>query len=252
MLPFYVLSFWPQACRIITSQPGIKPAPAALGDEVLTLDSQGSPFHFYWNVVGWQCCDSFTKCTAKWFRICILFFTFTSIAGYNRIFGRVGIVLWVRKYHTRAKSLSQVLQAGLKNAVLTMRVGGRQREPQASWASYVPDTDQPCLCGCWAMPPWAGNSLHYTLGKLRLRQWSHFPELRNVSRFAQVKEFVRISWGWAAINGRTDIQNELSSVLYMELTTVKETELSMSQTLLWVSCSFSYLNMKKLLALICR
>ena len=53
-----------------------------------------------------------------------------------------------------------------------------------------------------------------------------------MSRFAQVKEFVRISWGWAAINGRTDIQNELSSVLYMELTTVKETELSMSQTLL--------------------
>lgn len=49
------------------------------------------------------------------------------------------------------------------------------------------------------------------------------PRLRNLSGLVG---------GGQLINGRTDIQNELSSVLYMEFTTVKETELSMSQTLL--------------------
>ena len=55
-----------------------------------------------------------------------------------------------------------VLQAGFKNAMLTTRADGRQRELHASWASYVPDTDHSRFCGCWAMPPGAANNLHYT------------------------------------------------------------------------------------------
>ena len=103
LLLFYVLTVWPQGTQDLSSpsrESNLHPRHWKV--KSYPVDCQGSPFHFYWNAVGWQCCVSF-RCTATWFRICILFFTFTSIAGYNKIFGRVGIVLWVRKSQTEAK-----------------------------------------------------------------------------------------------------------------------------------------------------
>ena len=100
LLLFYVLSFWPQGTQDLSSP--IRDQTRYWKVRSYPMDCQGNPFRFHWNAVGWQCCGSF-RCTAMWFRICILFFTFTSIAGYNKIFGRVGLVLWVRKSHTGAK-----------------------------------------------------------------------------------------------------------------------------------------------------
>ena len=46
LLLFYVLDFGHEACGILTSQPGIKPAPPALEGEVLTTRLPGkSLFH---------------------------------------------------------------------------------------------------------------------------------------------------------------------------------------------------------------
>ena len=57
LLLFYVLGFWPQACGILASWPGIEPVPPTLEGKVLTTGPPGEvPIHsFYLEIIfNWQ------------------------------------------------------------------------------------------------------------------------------------------------------------------------------------------------------